>query len=210
MKNYRAALDFPLDEFSQLGSVIFGGFGGQPYTLPMVVPERYGVREVETADGRIYELDEQDGIRLTVISESDHEIFDMLVWLCKLNILSGCRVPQGLTLFASEVLDGTRKRPTPRHREAKVDINEASFLYRYVKIVSLSYGLPITRNDVSPSLSACDAVSEAMREFGRPTSYTKIKDLMTHPSKKIVRDRIEIINKHFEAKIAERKARQTP
>jgi len=67
-----------------------------------------------------------------------------------------------------------------------------AFLSSHVQYVADTYDLPLTRNDASAKISACDSVSEALTVCGCKTSYMFLKNLFKHADKSKFRDELKV------------------
>lgn len=160
-----------------------------------------GVRKVSSnvytsRKAAYFEVTVELGEALTAFAYKDYQFFDACAEICGINANAGAPMPEGLRDFATTVLWGIRQRPTPPNRERKKDFLDHLFIYQTVEAVTEKFNLPQTRNDSSPDKqSACDVVSTALAVCGAKSSYTKIKDLMTHKSRERRRNEIKAAKK---------------
>ena len=156
-----------------------------------VVEYSAGIEWVQPEDEdapSFYVVTDQMAAQLWRLAAQSYEFFDLCKKICAYNLYANAELPKCLRIFVFEVFEDRLKRPTPRHRVRDRNFLEQIFLWSTTKDITRRFGLPLTRNDVSPSHSACDAMAEALSICGRKTNYTEIKHLMVHPDKKRLRD----------------------
>ncbi|MDU8942385.1 hypothetical protein [Ovoidimarina sediminis] len=199
-KNYRRAVDWVVDsiqgneqplthleEKRKDDIITFQAFiGRRVFQVESIEHENeYGPTHYDT-------LPHQAALAIAKFSESAPKVFDYAIEICARNVIAGKPVPLGLRFLAADVLKGKAKRPTPRHRESNPDFLRLMTIHDFVLDVESLFHLSITRNDVSPGISACDAVAEGLSEAGYDTKYSLLKDLMVHQRFHLVRKQIEV------------------
>ncbi len=151
-----------------------------------------GLELVQPEDAESYYLvTEQLAEHLWLLSMENDEFFDFCARMCATNLLADAPLPECLRIFASQVLSGDLKRPTPPNRPRTRNWLEQMFLWSTIKGIEQKFDLNITRNDVpASSYSACDVMAEALTVCGRKTKYSEIKNLMVHKNSQRFREEI--------------------
>ncbi|TXI42112.1 MAG: hypothetical protein E6Q59_01200 [Nitrosomonas sp.] len=92
----------------------------------------------------------------------DTNDFDMLVILAATCLRENKRMPEFLAIFAADVLEGTRKRPTSRGQDKYANWLRDYKIYRAVKEVAKKYELQhYSNNELSKKNTSAEIVAEA-------------------------------------------------
>lgn len=132
------------------------------------------VREILTGD--ILFKDVEEGMRLDCVSLSEERLgnalmkalenpdtndFDTAVGTAAAMLRAGARLPDWLAVFAADVLQGKRTRPTKRGPDPYANWTRDYAVARAVLEVSARFGLPqYTKNELSNKITAAQIVSE--------------------------------------------------
>lgn len=103
--------------------------------------------------------------------------FDAAAYVAGHLVAIGCAVPLPLRLFAAQVLTGEIKRPPQRGRPRSEDVLLKAQQYALALFTHKNGDVPLARNDISKTFSACDAVADAFTKCGRRTTYESMKSL---------------------------------
>ncbi|MEH6393144.1 MAG: hypothetical protein V7763_15975 [Sulfitobacter sp.] len=162
----------------------------------MMAIKRYSVERYEVATEieafSCYRVPEEEAFELVAVSLIDADIFDLCQDIVQTNILYGEPLAIGLRTFAISVLEGRYKRPTPPHRVGDKDFLLHLVIFQLVSDAIINHDMKLTRNDASPAVSACDAVSDAVSNCGLDYSFAQIKALCVSSRKKSIRSAIKM------------------
>tara|TARA_R100000773_G_C4209144_1_gene109169 strand:+ start:260 stop:970 length:711 start_codon:yes stop_codon:yes gene_type:complete len=153
--------------------------------------ERYEVT-TESEAFACYRVPEEEAFELVATSLIDADIFDLCQHIVRANIMLGEPLAIGLRTFAISVLEGRYRRPTPPHRVGDKDFLLHLVLFQLVSDAIINHDMKLTRNDASPAVSACDAVSDAVSNCGFDYSFAQIKALCVSSRKKSIRSAVKM------------------
>ncbi|UWR10897.1 hypothetical protein [Sulfitobacter mediterraneus] len=130
--------------------------------------------------------------QLVQLAKIDADLFDFTLMIVSANIAEGTPLPAELRAFAFEILQGKIERPTPPHRATQWHFPLSLTIFHLLTKAIQIHGLKMTRNDESPALSACDAVSEALAQCGQEFSFSQLKDLCVSSRKHSLRKQVQL------------------
>lgn len=122
-----------------------------------------------------YEVSTQTGRELLYLSQTLPGAYDLACKICSVCVFRNCPMPDGLRLFAAEVLAGMTKRPKGKKKDKTWLANQ--YKLALIHRVAHDFDLSMTRGDNNPEVSACDAVSHAFQEAGHSVDYFSLKRL---------------------------------
>lgn len=158
--------------------------------------KRYEIEATEIEiDGFLlssFSMPESRSFELGAIVSKCSETFELAKLIIKSNIGSGTPIPKGLLPFAFELIDGTARRPASAHRQADNHFFLNMMIFQLINTAIIEHGMTFTRNDTSPQISACDAVSDALQRVGIQFSYSKVKELCVSPRKRSERNAVKL------------------
>lgn len=120
---------------------------------------------------------------MKALENPDTNDFDVGVGRAAAMLRAGIRLPDWLAIFAADVLQGKRKRPTKRGPDPYANWIRDHAVARAVLEVSSRFGLPqYTKNELSSKITAAQIVSEtahlsldvvhkAIQKFGGQVSH---------------------------------------
>ncbi len=199
MKKYRDAVARAVDDLEKQKFLWMEPSNDLPSFAQMWGSVYFQKKSSEGEQDSFYEMPLAAAVELGRLAETHHEPFDLALHICQMNIAARRPVPLGLDDFCLSILGGKLNRPTPSHRESKINFPFYLQVSSELELLCEEFQLSMTRNDVSPQFSACDAVAEALTELGRKTLYHELKNLMVHPSKQELRNRIRAFKTVFDS-----------
>lgn len=157
------------------------------FFIPATLAHGKQLTEFGTTD-RLSFTDDQatEFVRLAM---TDPGFFDTCVSHVSLYIRENQPMPEAFQAFALAAMSGQIVRPSPPHREPKRNFSTQLGIYILLVEAHQCHGLTLTRNDASGSVSACDAVVDALDGL---VTYSEVKNLCVHPAKAALREKIEL------------------
>lgn len=157
--------------------------------------KKYSIRTYDVSEnGNVFScfsVPEAEAFELVALSYKDADIYDLCRQVAVTNILFGEPLPEAMRAFAISVLNGEHKRPTPAHRVRDRHFMLHVTIFQLLSNAIVNHGLKLTRNDESPALSACDAVSDALANCGFEYTFSQLKALCVSPRKSSVRSAVK-------------------
>ena len=142
-----------------------------------VVMFRHDVQFQTVGMATIPTLPESGLATLLEMATHNPHAYDAAKYLAAMQIAAGWELPNQLRLFTGQALVGEIERPVQEGRPMANDVLIKTIQFSLAVFTHKRGGLPLARNDVSESFSACDAVAEAFTRAGRHTTYAAVKSL---------------------------------
>lgn len=136
-----------------------------------------------------HRVSESAGWSLLGSSQISTDAYDIAVEICARNIVNGAPLPEGLRIFAHQLLRKGIKRPPGQGTNPDAPFGQKWILYSLVQTVCDVFGLRATRNEATSPASACDVVAEAARRHGLDLKETTLRDWCTHRDSARFRER---------------------
>lgn len=175
--SYGHAVNFVAETFK--GRVVGGQIKSHP-AEPSELLFKFALRIEQNFEGGMtrYIYPEGAAESLCMKAESDKGAFDLLSRIVASKLFRGEPLSETLRTFAGLVVAGIKKSPKGSKAAHSVVVN--LHLVVTAKAITSRFGLPLTRNDASPPLSACDAVVDGLAVLGHTRSWRSIKELLVH------------------------------
>jgi hypothetical protein len=137
-----------------------------------------------------YSVPYDSALYLLEFSDKNPGAYDLSCKIVASNLVSGSEIPEPLRLLAAKILIGDVKRPKGTRADSTWMANQ----YKLAMILRTArdFGLYPTRGDNNPSLSACDAVSEAFASAGFAIDYASLKKLCVEKRYQRLRDELSL------------------
>lgn len=114
---------------------------------------------------------------LIELAEGEASAFDALSYVAGMRLAANMELENELRLFAAKVLSGEVARPTKRGRRENQDVVLRAYLFGLAKFIESAASIPLTRNDLSDTYSACDAVAQSLTRCGKAFSYEQMRSI---------------------------------
>lgn len=137
-----------------------------------------------------FRMSEDSADQLVAYARQDADVFDLAMTIVQSNIFTNQPLPLSLRTFAISVLNGQWRRPSPPHRSRHYDFMLIGTIFHLLTVAIQIHGLKMSRNDESPALSACDAVSEALQQCGQDFTFSQLKELCISKRKSSIRSAV--------------------
>lgn len=135
---------------------------------------------VPSPDQVYYEVTDKAAREISIAAVGNIEAYDMLVEICRSNVMSGKTVPEPMRANCFQLISGEWKGPRKRGARPRQNFGFFFIAYHICRYLSDAYQIPKVRGDGYDENSAADIVSTALSERGLDASYTKIRDFLTH------------------------------
>lgn len=171
----------PFNSFA--ASMAFLDYEIEVFDVEVERTKEHGIKELTG-----FSMPFEQSFRMGKMATQCYETYDLAQLIIRWNITSGTPVPEGLTPLAVDFIDGKAKRPSPAHRQANRHFRLNMAIFQLISSAIIRHDLSLTRNDTSPALSACDAVSDALLRSGLSYSFSKVKELCVSPRRRAERN----------------------
>lgn len=136
------------------------------------------VHKIKLGDSERFVSYSGENAWFTVIeAESDKIAYEAACEIAVDIITRGERLPEPLATFTAEVLRGNFKKPNKKGQDLRANRVRDSYICEAVLKLKYFEYKPITRNDASAPISACDAVVEGLKSIDVYMEYQAVKKI---------------------------------
>lgn len=130
-------------------------------------------------------------------SENSRAAFDLLCHITASKIQRGEELTYPLRVFAALRVGPGLPSPAKASKRSVTFVANLLLLMT-AHLLARNFDLSLTRNEASEPASACDAVSEALKELGHGKSWRAIKELIVHAKNEKLREEMNSLLKILE------------